>query len=50
VSPISWLIVGFAVFMGCVSLFAFVQIERNAHQARQRRIAQEQGRSYTSQR
>ena len=40
-SPVSWMIAAFAVFMACVCLFAYIQIERNAHQARQRRMSQE---------
>jgi len=35
----SWIIVAFAVFMTGVCLFAYVQIERNAYQARQRSLA-----------
>ena len=35
----SWMIVAFAVFMAGVCLFAYVQIERNTHQTRQRRLA-----------
>lgn len=35
----SWMIVAFAVFMAGVCLFTYVQIERNAHQTRQRRLA-----------
>lgn len=37
----SWMIVAFALFMAGVSLFAYVQIERHAHQNRQRRLARE---------
>ena len=39
----SWIIVVFAVFMAGVCLFTYVQIERNAHQSRQRRLARGQG-------
>lgn len=35
----SWMIVAFAVFMAGVCLFTYMQIERNAHQTRQRRLA-----------
>ena len=38
-TAVSWMIVAFAVLMAGVSLFTYVQIERNAHQTRQRRLA-----------
>ena len=38
-TPFGWMIVAFAVFMTGVCLFAYVQIERNAYQTRQRRLA-----------
>ena len=38
----SWMIVAFDVFMAGVCLFTYVQIERNAHQTRQRRLTREQ--------
>lgn len=41
-TALSWMIVAFAVFMADVCLFTYVQIERNAHQTRQRRLAREQ--------
>jgi len=40
-TPFSWMIVAFAVLMAGVCLFTYVQIERNAHQTRQRRLARE---------
>jgi len=49
-SPVSWMIAAFAVFMACVCLFAYVQIERNAHQARQGRMPQEPGRTCSAKR
>ncbi|WP_181422146.1 hypothetical protein [Halomonas sp. LBP4] len=42
-SPGSWTNAAFSVFMAGVSLFVYVQIERNAYQARQQRLGQEQG-------
>ncbi|MGP9666370.1 hypothetical protein ACT3TY_17340 [Halomonas sp. AOP22-C1-8] len=41
-TPFSWMIVAFAVFMAGVCLFTYVQIERNTHQTRQRRLTREQ--------
>ena len=38
----SWMIVAFDVFMAGVCLFTYVQIERNAHQTRQRRLARKE--------
>ena len=38
-TPFGWMIVAFALFMTGVCLFAYVQIERNAYQTRQRRLA-----------
>lgn len=40
-SAFGWMIVTFAVFMTGVCLFTYVQIERHAHQNRQRRLARE---------
>ena len=38
----SWMIVAFAMLMAGVCLFTYVQIERNAHQTRQRHLAREE--------
>lgn len=38
-----WVVTGFAVFMACVSLFAFVQIERHGHQRRQQQATVRSG-------
>jgi len=40
-TPFGWLVTAFALFMAGVCLFTFVQIERHAHQTRQRRLADE---------
>ena len=40
-TPFGWLVTAFALFMAGVCLFAYVQIERHAHQTRQRRLARE---------
>lgn len=38
-TPASWMIAAFGTLMAGVLLFTYVQIERNAYQIRQRRLA-----------
>jgi len=40
-TPFGWIVAAFALFMAGVAGFTYVQIERHAHQNRQRRLARE---------